>query len=188
MQWLNKMALCLLALTPIFMMPGCASLSEGECKTADWFSIGRQDGNNGRERSRLYDHNKACAEYGVQPNSERYFAGRDAGLQRYCTPRNGFKQGRAGNAYRNVCPVDSEAAFLAEYRQGKEIHKIDEDLEKLEDTIDRRENQLDDPDTTAKQSDQIRKSLRSDYDTLRTLNRELIRLQRLHANGRYRSY
>lgn len=185
MQQPKQISLLLLVVLLVSTVPGCATLSEGECKTADWFSIGRQDGNNGRERARLYDHRKACAEYGVQPDSKNYYAGREAGLARYCTPSNGFNQGRAGKAYQNVCPVNTEPGFLFEYRQGKIIRDVDEDIQSLERTIDRQEKQLNDDKTTAKQADELRESLRRDYERLRYLNREVIRLERLHANGQY---
>lgn len=175
-------ALLSFVLLSTMALSGCATLSEGECKTADWTTIGRQDGSNGFKRSRLHKHHKACAKYNIAPNNDNYYAGREAGLKSYCTPRNGFTEGRAGNTYRNVCPPNTEARFLAEYRQGKIIHAVDKDIENLENTIDRRENQLDDSDTTEKQADKLRKSLRHNYDKLRSLNNQLIRLERLHAN------
>lgn len=166
------------------ILTGCATLSEGECNTADWFAIGRHDGGNGQARSRLYDHRKACAEYGISPDSTAYSAGRNAGLARYCTPRNGFNEGREGKTYRNVCPVNSEPGFLAEYRRGTAIHEVEEEIKTVERAIVRRESQLDDDDTTAKQADALREALRRDYDELRYRNRELIRLERLSGNGR----
>lgn len=171
-----------LALLAGCILAGCATLSESECKTANWFQIGRDDGSHGYPRSRLYKNRQACAEYGIRPNSNAYYAGRKAGLARYCTPENGFHEGQEGNGYRNVCPSSSEPDFLAQYRQGQAIHEVNEDIDRVERAIDRKESRLDDKDTTHKQADELRESLRRDYHELHYHDRELRRLERQHID------
>lgn len=162
-------------------LPGCATLSEAECKTADWFRIGERDGRDGYPRARLHKHREACIEYGIRPDAETYYAGRQIGLARYCTPSNGFREGREGRPYRDVCPAKHEPGFLAEYRKGEAIHEVEEEIEDVEDNIDRKENRLDDDDTSAAQADALREDLRDLYRELRYLSRDLLRLERQYG-------
>lgn len=170
-----------LALLAAYTLTGCATLSEGECQTADWYQIGRQDGSSGFTRERLFKHREACAEYGVRPLPNRYYEGREVGLQQYCTPRTGFDEGREGHPYRDVCPVNAEQPFLAAYRKGETIHEVDSEIEDVEREIDRKEYQLEDDDTSRRERRALRRDLRELYHELRYLNDELIRLQRHYA-------
>lgn len=160
---------------------GCATLSEGQCRTADWYQIGRQDGSNGLDRARLYKHQEACAEYGIRPLPERYYAGREAGLQRYCTPRRGFEEGREGRSYRDVCPLKLEPAFLAAYRQGEAIHDVESDIDDIEHDIDRHRHRLDQDDLERDQRRALRRSLRDLHRELRYRDRERVQLYRRTA-------
>lgn len=164
---------------------GCATLSEGECHTADWYQIGRADGQRGYERARLYEHRKACAEYGIRPDATAYYRGRQVGLAAYCTPRNGFDEGRAGHVYRGVCPPGYESRFLAAYRDGQDVHEVEEEIEDVERDIDRNERILDDKDSEQAERREARRDLRHLYDRLRMLNRELRRLERSMFRYRY---
>src|SRR5690554_921978 len=159
---------------------GCATLSEGECKTADWHEIGRKDGSKGYTRARLHKHYEACSEYNVKPQDDPYYAGREAGLQQYCTPRKGFDEGREGNRYRSVCPAELEQEFLAAFSKGEMIHEIDMDIDAVERNISRKEQLLSDDDTSSKERLELHRELRELYDKLRELNRDLFRLERLY--------
>ena len=72
------------------LLAGCASLDKDECRTADWYAVGLEDGARGRALDRLGDHRRACAEHGVTPHTERYLAGRSEGLRSFCTYERGF--------------------------------------------------------------------------------------------------
>ena len=164
---------------------GCATLSEGECYTADWHQLGRVDGQRGYERSRLYEHQKACAEYGIRPDATAYYRGRQIGLASYCTPANGYDEGRAGHTYRGVCPAKYEPRFLAAYRDGKLVHEVEEDIDEVERDIDRQEGILDDDESTSEARRDARRELRLLYDQLRRLNHERNRLERTMMRYRY---
>lgn len=181
----GRLAAALVILALPLVLSGCATLSEGECRTADWFQVGRQDGANGYKRARLFDHRKACVEYGVRPEPEAYYTGRQIGLARYCSADNGFREGRAGRPYRGVCPTKYENRFLIGYRKGKIIHEVDEEVESIEDDIRMKETLLGDDDTGAEQADNLRDDLRNLYRELRYRSRELIRLERRHGTGGY---
>jgi len=113
-----------------WMMPaalvaaGCATLDETECRNADWYLIGVEDGRGGWSADRLDSHREACAELGVVPDQTRYEEGREVGLVEYCTPAVGVEEGAAGNIYRNVCPEDTRSDFLRGFRLGQDMHKI----------------------------------------------------------------
>lgn len=106
---------------------GCATgMSETDCGRADWFAIGQQDGLVGEARDRFGARAEQCAAYGLPADYDRYFAGRDRGLDRYCTAEAGYEAGRSGQPYRGVCPPEREGAFLAEYNIGARLYQLTE--------------------------------------------------------------
>src|SRR5688500_7930284 len=54
---------------------GGATLSERECRDQDWYGIGADDGYDGAPASQIDAHRAACAEFGIEPDSEQYEAG-----------------------------------------------------------------------------------------------------------------
>lgn len=113
------------------LLGGCASLSKQECRNADWYLIGLEDGAEGKPVSTLGDHRKACARVDVTPEVIRYRAGHQEGVLEYCTRSRGYREGSRGNDYHGVCPSDREADFLEAYRDGRELHEIDSALSGL---------------------------------------------------------
>ncbi|MCG8316715.1 MAG: DUF2799 domain-containing protein [Pseudomonadales bacterium] len=111
----------------------CSTLSKDECITADWKTIGFEDGSRGYTSQRISSHRESCAEHGVSPNMDRYLLGHRAGLKNYCTHSNGLKLGKRGSQYNQVCPKDLEGQFIAGYRQGKKIYSVSSQLSELED-------------------------------------------------------
>jgi len=183
MHYSYRAVLIATLLVALLMGTGCATLSEAECHTANWYRLGQKDGNKGYERARLYDHADACAPYGIRPDPNAYYAGRKLGLDHYCTPQGGYRAGLDGHPYRDVCPPTAEPAFLAEYRQGKAIHDAEKNIERAERNISSLERQLDKDDISSDTRSKLHRQLRSRLDDLRRYNHELIQLHRLH--GRY---
>ena len=64
---------------------GCATIPEEECPHVDWFALGVEDGRHGYPEARIVQHREACLRAGVQPDEQRYRAGRLQGLAQYCT-------------------------------------------------------------------------------------------------------
>ena len=126
-KWTGLIAAAALALA----LQGCASMSKNECLTADWYAIGYESGIRGQREAQISEHRKACAEHGVTPNLARYLEGREAGLQKYCEPRNGYRLGRAGTSYAGVCPPGLEGAFLQSYGAGRELYKMQQNIHRL---------------------------------------------------------
>lgn len=123
-------------------LQGCASISKNECLNADWYTIGYETGIRGQREAQISDYRKACAEYGVTPDLARFLEGRDAGLQRFCEPRNGYRVGRAGTAYAGVCPQRLEGEFLRAYGAGRELYDTQQNINRLGRRIDARQADL----------------------------------------------
>lgn len=113
------LALCAAAV----LLGGCATgMDRNECVSADWRTIGYEDGLHGLPADRIGVHRAACAKYQVAPDLATYSEGRERGLREYCQPKNGFAAGVNGHAYSNVCSGAAEAAFVDSYRYGRQIH------------------------------------------------------------------
>ncbi len=132
---MNRHKLSTLALLALVCLPGCASLSQQECAAADWYAIGVRDGANGRGEEYLAEHAKACAKLDIQPDRELWLDGRDRGLERYCTPRNGYRVGEVGGSYVGVCFAIDESAFLRGYDLGKQVNRVKTRLDYVENEI-----------------------------------------------------
>ncbi|WP_237067293.1 DUF2799 domain-containing protein [Microbulbifer guangxiensis] len=130
------------------LLGGCATMSEEECITADWHAIGYEDGAAGQAVAMLGKRRQACADHGVQPDANAYRAGRDEGLELYCTEMRGFRTGRAGGTYGGVCPRDLEGLFLVGYESGRELYEaqraVNEVANAIQSAHNERENILDD--------------------------------------------
>jgi hypothetical protein len=129
-----------LTLMIMILLASCATLSEDECKSSDWYSLGLQNGKAGSNL--LSGHTKACAEYGISPDISKYNKGMEQGLISYCTAENGYREGVAGKSYQQVCPIRVEAKFLKNYKLGKKIHDNLSKLRKLEGNVDRLRSQM----------------------------------------------
>lgn len=113
------------------VLSGCGTLSERECLSVDWWTLGKQDGLEGWPASRLADHQSACADVARQPDPIQYEAGRQTGLLSYCTPESAYRAGRRGDPYRGVCPSASPAFFDA-FDWGERYYDLAERIERLE--------------------------------------------------------
>lgn len=111
---------------------GCATLNEKECRSVDWREQGRADGADGLESTRLGDHSQACGRYGIVPDGAAYRAGREEGLQQYCTPANALQQGLKGAPYRQVCAGDAGQQFALVYARGKALSVILNDMQVMQ--------------------------------------------------------
>lgn len=139
--------LCLLG--GMLVLSGCATMSESECLTVDWQTIGFEDGVAGYSGDRIGQHRKACAKHGVSPDLVGYQRGREAGLREYCQPGNGFRVGSHGGSYAGVCPAELDGAFTSAYESGRQLYSLESrlstarnqivskrrELERVEDTM-----------------------------------------------------
>ena len=137
---MKRLAAVLLA--SLLVLSGCATLSEEECLTADWFSIGFEDGANGYPSNRIGAHREACAKHGVTPDLRQYQDGHEEGLINFCTARNGFSRARNGYQYTGICPPSLEPEFLDGYQAGREIYAVTSELSGLRSEQRSNENEL----------------------------------------------
>ena len=151
------------------LLSGCATLSEEECKTADWHRLGYKDGATGHSDSRLAEHAEACKKTGIRPNAPQWRAGWDQGVMTYCTPQVGWREGLAGRSYEGVCRGRNEDAFLYAFNQGTEIHRLTSRIESNDREIRRLERQL-----SEARKDETRHELRQ---RIRSLDYEQSRLR-----------
>ncbi|WP_067868505.1 DUF2799 domain-containing protein [Neptuniibacter marinus] len=126
----------------VALLSGCASLSEEECVTGDWYGIGYSDGLQGRSETFLSNHQEACAEYTIAFDVKPYLMGREEGLKRYCHQDNGYRLGRSGAKYHYVCPEDLEPAFLETYQSGRQVYQQEQQVRELEKELERQEKEL----------------------------------------------
>lgn len=128
----GKYALALSGFVTVFLsLSGCSSLSEKECLSADWRTIGYEDAVSGRKLTRLGDHRSACAKYHVAPQLDEYQRGYTEGLQAYCRPDTVFQLGRNGNAYPTQCPDEMADELKTSYGYGRNIHELDSEIKGL---------------------------------------------------------
>ena len=166
-------------LSLLLALAGCATLDKDECRNANWTAIGLEDGAQGRGIERVGDHRRACAEHNVQPDLDRYTAGRNEGLKTFCTYDRGYRHGLNGNAYSGACPEPMQKDFLAGYGRGKEIHSLDKRLEEVNMEIRKTKSGLSEPGS----SPRLRAMLAEKLDAL---SREAADLERQLARARSR--
>jgi hypothetical protein len=112
---------------------GCASLSKSECLNADWQDIGVRDGASGQPEEYLIQHSKACAKVNVTPDRERWFAGREQGLDRFCTVQRAYSIGEHGYGFdAAICRnYDQERLFEA-YSKGRDVNRTSGQIDSID--------------------------------------------------------
>ncbi len=106
-------------------------------------------------------------------------------MLRYCTPPNGFTQGRNGSAYNGVCPANLEDDFLPAYQDGQLVHASEQAvssarssvdslggrLEELDDKLASKQRELRGEGLTDEQRDQLRNRIQEIRREQPSLNR-----------------
>jgi hypothetical protein len=114
----------ILILAALAVLTGCSSMSEKECLSTDWRTVGYEDGVNGFSGDRIGRYRNACSEHGVTPNLAEYQSGREQGLVEFCKPVNGFRVGARGGGYSGVCPADLDPQFVDAYQSGRQLYTL----------------------------------------------------------------
>lgn len=138
----GRVAVRVVAVGAIAWLGGCASMTEGQCRRADWYERGLEDGREGRRASWLDAHRQACAKAGVQPEASRWRAGWEEGNRAYCTLRNGWQAGALNRAYDGACRDRDEDAFMRAYAAGQAVWRTRQELQRNWDEIERLELEL----------------------------------------------
>jgi hypothetical protein len=61
----------------------CASLSESECRSTNWYQLGKRDGEIYASRGMIDQYTHRCAAFGVKPDEAAYMTGWDDGNMEY---------------------------------------------------------------------------------------------------------
>lgn len=163
--------------TPVAMvaaaivLSSCASMSEDQCRRADWQAQGERDGASGQPPGRIDAHREACAKAGVTPDAMRWQQGWRRGVLSYCTPRSAWQEGARNQTYQGACRDYDENNFLRWHRLGHDVYKARSERDKIQSDIDKAEAQL----KKAEKEDE-RKTLR---DRIRNLDQDKARVRRL---------
>ncbi|MBT8416956.1 MAG: DUF2799 domain-containing protein [Silicimonas sp.] len=153
----------LLAVILLVPLVGCATLSEDQCRNADWETIGKRDGSNGRLPDWIEKHAHACNQYGIAPVRATWEKGRQQGLPLYCTPSRAWEEGADGKRLSPVCPADNLSELRRLNQRGLVYHRIGRDIEEAAREIDRINATISD----LPASDSARASLASERASLR---------------------
>jgi hypothetical protein len=115
---------------------GCASLSKSECLSADWQDIGIRDGADGRPEEYLVKHAAACAKVQVTPDRERWLAGRDQGLDRFCVPYRAYQLGEYGASFDvGICRRYDQDRLVNAYEHGLEVNRLGAEVDSIQGEI-----------------------------------------------------
>ncbi|MDX9835075.1 MAG: DUF2799 domain-containing protein [Desulfobulbus sp.] len=113
-------------------LAGCASLSRDQCLQGDWYAVGVGDGQLGMPVDRLDQHLKACSQYGVGIDQQRYLEGRADGLAEYCQLDNAFATGLNGHRYQGACPPAMDAPFERANKAAYEVYTLRQELDSID--------------------------------------------------------
>jgi hypothetical protein len=111
-------------------LAGCATtMSERECRDADWDALGHADGVRGEPPARLEQRRKAC-DGAVKADEWRH--GYERGVGEFCTPAGGYNAGRAGTGEPSVCAGrPNEEPFRTAYKHGEQVHVMLREVREL---------------------------------------------------------
>lgn len=163
-----------LLLLAVLGMSGCASMSESQCRQADWGARGLADGREGHSVKRLNDHIEACSKIGIAPDGAAWTQGWEQGIRSYCTASSGWREGMRNQTYWEGCRGQAgEDAFLNYYRLGQQLYGLQQQLQRNDAELQRLEQAL----RNAK-NDEERARLR---EQMRRLDTDQLRLRALIA-------
>ena len=125
----------LAAIALLLLLAACATLSEDECRSADWYQIGREDGANGRKLDFILQHAKACNEFGIKPIASEWRKGREEGLKLYCTRENAYRVGTRGHILSAVCPAEGLSQLERANERGLRYNRIRQEMSEIQNEI-----------------------------------------------------
>ena len=76
----------------VLLLSGCAALGETDCRGADWYQLGKRDGEVYGSRAMIDQYTQRCAAFGVKPDEARYMLGWEDGNMEY-RQRTGYGGG-----------------------------------------------------------------------------------------------
>jgi len=97
----------------------CETISDQQCRSGNWESIGHVDGSNGIGIDRFQSYVKKCGKSGIQPDYNAYKTGRQKGLRTHCHAK-GRASGLDGDdsAQSSLCMGTLESHYASGYSIG----------------------------------------------------------------------
>lgn len=176
----------LLSLAVLVLAAGCASMTEDECRSANWHALGNTDAHTGEIPDYGAERAKSCNEKGVPANMAEWRRGWEQGRRELCTPSNAAAWARRDRDYpMGLCPPELEPAFLSVYQPARERYRFEKHVRDLERQIDERSRKLDDVERQLRHGRNLSPQQRADLEARRrTLEREIRRLhERLRTDA-----
>lgn len=121
----------LITATTVALAAGCASMSESQCRVADWGRIGLADGARGAREGLLADYTHDCGKAGVVPDATAYRTGWDTGIARFCTAANGWREGTLGHVGKDAACLGQPGygAFSRNFDAGMQVYRTNAQME-----------------------------------------------------------
>lgn len=156
----------------VLALAGCESMTVSQCQVADWGRVGFADAARGVSESRLDAYTEDCGKSGIVPNHQAYRQGWDAGIRKFCTAANGWREGVQGNSSKaSVCQGQrGYEPFTRNLNAGLQVHRTQGYLRQNATDANRLQKRLE-----ASDSGDERRRLRRE---LRDIDRDQFRLHR----------
>lgn len=169
---MNKLVLTGFVLAAV-VLAGCQSMSESECKVADWGRVGLSDGTRGESEKLLADYTEDCGKTGVVPNAQAYRKGWDEGIKHFCTPANGWREGQAGHSGKDQVCVGQTGyeGFSRALNAGLQVYRTQQRMNSNTQETNRLQKQLE-----ASKSDDEKRQIR---DRMGLIDKDQFRLRSL---------
>ena len=136
----------------LLSLSACNTLTREQCAATNWGGVGYDAANHGKKLTQTIEprHRQCDVDYGVRPNFEAIKIGYEDGLKNFCSRDRAREFGEEGGSYRNTCPKEKEAEFLAGYQLGRieytgnRVNKLEGEVEDLRDQLHRRNSRIND--------------------------------------------
>ncbi len=140
----RTMRLALLGLAAT-LVAGCASMTEEQCRDANWLALGHADARNGEMPEFGSKRVRSCSEKGVAGNEGEWRRGWEQGRREVCTPGNAVAWAQRDRDYTpGFCPPELEPAFMSVYVPARDRYRFEKRIRDLESQINDRSRQISD--------------------------------------------
>lgn len=112
-------------LSTLSLLTACATLTEQQCHSVDWWQLGHADALAGADPGHVIRHFEACQRFGIVPDQHEWLDGYGHALPLFCIGRHGYHHGSRNGDYHGQCPPELEPEFLAGLHLGLELHELD---------------------------------------------------------------
>ena len=121
-------------------LSGCATyferVAQNKCFDKDWAAIGFDAAKQGRLSQPAWNkHNLECEKVNVWSSQTDFTDGYSAGVEAFCTERNGFEFGVRDRDYHPICAADEQRSFNAAFKDGGKLYRARANVNACESTL-----------------------------------------------------